>query len=207
MKENKAEPKAQTSLLKIFSTVLRDRSKSEQQFQTITPEMVKFFTRKELIEIVTHNFNGNVSQYNLVEMENEEILLLIGDDYRIISYVMSRWSKEVSQLPTKQEWLDAKINSIREPATSSDLQVSAEGTSQENLNNPLKSDSAENDGEHGSASENQITDITATQQSVETEGNKNPEGSESPKSSDKKLSEKEPEEKPSSKKPEKAKNT
>ena len=205
MKENKAEPTAQTSLLKIFSTMLRDRSKSEQQFQTITPEMVKFFTRKELIEIVTHNFNGNVSQYNLVEMENEEILLLIGDDYRIISYVMSRWSKEISQLPTKQEWLDDKINSIREPATSSDLQVSAEGTSQENLNTSMESGTVENREVIGSASENQITDIT-TQQSVENEGNKNPEGSESPKSSDKKLLEKKQEETPSSKKPEKAKN-
>ena len=206
MKENKAEPTAQTSLLKIFSTVLKDRSKSEQQFQTITPEMVKFFTRKELIEIVTHNFNGNVSQYNLVEMENEEILLLIGDDYRIISYVMSRWSKEISQLPTKQEWLDDKINSIREPATSSDLQVSAEGTSQENLNTSMESGTVENREVIGSASENQITDIT-TQQSVETESNKNSEDLESPKSSDKKLPEKKQEETPSSKKPEKAKNT
>ena len=206
MKENKAEPTAQTSLLKIFSTVLRDRSKSEQQFQTITPEMVKFFTRKELIEIVTHNFNGNVSQYNLVEMENEEILLLIGDDYRIISYVMSRWSKEISQLPTKQEWLDDKINSIREPATSSDLQVSAEGTSQENLNTSMESGTTENQEVNGSVSENQITDTKATPQSVETESNKNPEGSESPKSSDKKLLEKKQEETPSSKKPEKAKN-
>lgn len=206
MKENKAEATAQTSLLKIFSTVLKDRSKSEQQFQTITPEMVKFFTRKELIEIVTHNFNGNVSQYNLVEMENEEILLLIGDDYRIISYVMSRWSKEVSQLPTKQEWLDAKINSIREPATSSNSQISTEGTTQENLNTPLKSGTVENEEMKGSISEKPITGTTATQQSVETEGNPNSEGSESPKASNKQLPEKKTEEKPSSKKPEKAKN-
>ncbi|THV60741.1 hypothetical protein [Chryseobacterium candidae] len=205
MKENKAEATAQTSLLKIFSTVLKDRSKSEQQFQTITPEMVKFFTRKELIEIVTHNFNGNVSQYNLVEMENEEILLLIGDDYRIISYVMSRWSKEVSQLPTKQEWLDAKINSIREPA--SDSKVSAERTAQENLNTSMESDTVENEDVKGSVSEKPITDTKATQPSVETEGNPNSEGSESPKSSDKQLPEKKTEEKPSSKKTEKAKNT
>ncbi|NMR34926.1 hypothetical protein HIO71_12090 [Chryseobacterium aquaticum] len=207
MKENKAESTAQNSLLKIFSTVLRDRSKSEQQFQTITPEMVKFFTRKKLIEIVTHNFNGNVSQYNLVEMENEEILLLIGDDYRIISYVMSRWSKEISQLPTKQEWLDAKINSIREPAPASDSQVSAEGISQENLNTTSESDTTKNQEANGTVSENQITNTTATQQFVETEGNTNAEGSESPKSSDKKLLEKKQEETPSSKKPEKAKNT
>ncbi|MBB4807108.1 hypothetical protein HNP38_002412 [Chryseobacterium defluvii] len=207
MKENKAEPTAQTSLLKIFSTVLRDRSKSEQQFQTITSEMVRFFTRKELIEIVTHNFNGNVSQYNLVEMENEEILLLIGDDYRIISYVMSRWSKEISQLPTKQEWLDAKINSIREPALASDSQVSAQGTAQENLNTTSESGTMKNQEANGSVSENQITDITETQQSVENAGNTNPEGSKSPKSSDKQLPEKKTEEKLSSKKPEKAKNT
>ena len=117
MNENK------TALLKIFSTVLKDRVKSEPQYQSISTEMVKHFSRKELIEIITHNFEGEVpSEFNLVEMENNELLQLIGDDFKIISYVMSRWSKEVSQLPTLQEWMHSKVHSSPEKVTEENLE-------------------------------------------------------------------------------------
>ena len=120
-----------TELLKRFSIVLKERSKSEPQYQTISPEMLKFFSRKELIEIITHNFGGNVpEEHNLVEMENNELLLLIGDDFNIISYVMSNWSKETSGLPTKQEWINSKIssepeNKIGEKSTPENLKIDA----------------------------------------------------------------------------------
>lgn len=105
MNENK------TALLKIFSAVLKDRAKTELQYQLISPEMLKFFSRKELIEIITHNCDGEFpSDYNLAEMENEELLQLIGDDFSIISYVMSKWSKEAAMLPSKKEWMDSKIH-------------------------------------------------------------------------------------------------
>ena len=105
MNENK------TALLKIFSAVLKDRAKSELQYQLISPEMLKFFSRKELIEIITHNCDGQFpADYNLAEMENEELLQLIGDDFSIISYVMSKWSKEAVTLPTKKQWMDSKIH-------------------------------------------------------------------------------------------------
>ncbi|GAB1345647.1 hypothetical protein MASR1M29_21810 [Cloacibacterium normanense] len=117
MNENK------TALLKIFSTVLKDRVKSEPQYQSISTEMVKHFSRKELIEIITHNFEGEVpSEFNLVEMENNELLQLIGDDFKIISYVMSKWSKEVSQLPTLQEWMHSKVHSSPEKVTEENLE-------------------------------------------------------------------------------------
>ena len=112
-----------TALLKIFSAVLKDRVKSEPQYQSISTEMVKHFSRKELIEIITHNFEGEVpSEFNLVEMENNELLQLIGDDFKIISYVMSRWSKEVSQLPTLQEWMHSKVHSSPEMVTEENLE-------------------------------------------------------------------------------------
>lgn len=112
-----------TALLKIFSAVLKDRVKSEPQYQSISTEMVKHFSRKELIEIITHNFEGEVpSEFNLVEMENNELLQLIGDDFKIISYVMSRWSKEVSQLPTLQEWMHSKVHSSPEKVTEENLE-------------------------------------------------------------------------------------
>ena len=105
MNENK------TALLKIFSAVLKDRAKSELQYQLISPEMLKFFSRKELIEIITHNCDGQFpADHNLAEMENEELLQLIGDDFSIISYVMSKWSKEAVTLPTKKQWMDSKIH-------------------------------------------------------------------------------------------------
>ena len=105
MNENKI------ALLKIFSIILKDRAKSEIQYQDISPEMLKFFSRKELIEIITHNCDGQFPQdYNLAEMENEELLQLIGDDFSIISYVMSKWSKEAAMLPTKKQWIDSKIH-------------------------------------------------------------------------------------------------
>ena len=117
MNENK------TALLKIFSAVLKDRVKSEPQYQSISTEMVKHFSRKELIEIITHNFEGEVpSEFNLVEMENNELLQLIGDDFKIISYVMSKWSKEVSQLPTLQEWMHSKVHSSPEKVTEENLE-------------------------------------------------------------------------------------
>ena len=104
MNENKI------ALLKIFSIILKDRAKSEIQYQNISPEMLKFFSRKELIEIITHNCDGQFPQdYNLAEMENEELLQLIGDDFSIISYVMSKWSKEAVTLPTKKQWMDSKV--------------------------------------------------------------------------------------------------
>lgn len=96
MKENKL------ALMKLFSLVLKDRAKSEAEFREISPEMVKFFSRKELIEIITKIFNGNVpEEHNLVEMENAGLLRLIGDDLYIISYVTEIWSKEVAFLPLK----------------------------------------------------------------------------------------------------------
>ena len=88
------------SLLKIFSVILREKAKSETEFRSISPEMVKHFSRKELIEIITKIYDGKVPQeYNLMEMENDELLKLISDDMHIISYVTQKWSKEVATLP------------------------------------------------------------------------------------------------------------
>lgn len=185
MNENK------TALLKIFSAVLKDRVKSEPQYQSISTEMVKHFSRKELIEIITHNFEGEVpSEYNLVEMENNELLQLIGDDFKIISYVMSRWSKEVSQLPTFQEWMHSKVHSSPEKEIEEKLESKSEETASENL-------------EHTPISETVSEKQNSTSESTKKEV------SESPKHLDvssevKKLEEKQnfnPDSKPASEKP------
>ena len=150
MNENK------TALLKIFSAVLKDRAKSELQYQLISPEMLKFFSRKELIEIITHNCDGQFpADYNLAEMENEELLQLIGDDFSIISYVMSKWSKEAVMLPTKKQWMDSKIHTapIEEvtdnpsvPTKSQTIEMGAENSEQKNQEVALDSKTASKKG-------------------------------------------------------------
>ncbi|MDD2987128.1 hypothetical protein [Flavobacterium sp.] len=98
MNENKQ------SLMKLFSLVLKNRAKSEPEFREISPEMVKFFSRKELIEIITMIFDGNVPEkHNLVEMENDGLLKLIGDDLYIISYVTQKWCEQIADLPLKPD--------------------------------------------------------------------------------------------------------
>ncbi len=90
------------ALMKLFSLILKERSKAEAEYREINPDMVKFFSRKELIEIITKIFDGNVPQeHNLVELENDGLLKIIGDDLYIISYVTEKWSKEVASLPLK----------------------------------------------------------------------------------------------------------
>lgn len=94
MKENKQ------ALMKLFSLVLKDRAKDEKQTKQISPELLKYFSRKELIEIINHIYDGVIpEEYELVDMENSELLKVIGDDYSIISYVTNKWSKEVSSAP------------------------------------------------------------------------------------------------------------
>jgi len=94
MKENKQ------SLMKLFSLVLKTRAKEEKQTKQISPDLLKYFSRKELIEIINHIYDGVIpEEYELVDMENGELLKVIGDDFSIISYVTNKWSKEASSAP------------------------------------------------------------------------------------------------------------
>ncbi|MDO3425504.1 hypothetical protein QWT87_11435 [Chryseobacterium sp. APV1] len=169
MNENK------TALLKIFSAVLKERVKSEPQYQSISTEMVKHFSRKELIEIITHNFEGEVpSEYNLVEMENNELLQLIGDDFKIISYMMSRWSKEMSQLPTLQEWMHSKVHSSPEKETEENVESKSEETASENLENPLTSETVSENSDKPNSESPKPSDVSSEANKLEEKQNFNP---------------------------------
>jgi len=117
------------ALMKIFSFVFKERSKAEIEYREISPEILKFFSRKELIEIITNKiYNGQVPpEHNLVEMENAELLKLIGDDLYIISYATEKWSKEVSSLPTRPT-VEERLAHIRKPANQSEEQKKNAGT-------------------------------------------------------------------------------
>jgi hypothetical protein len=169
MNENK------TALLKIFSAVLKERVKSEPQYQSISTEMVKHFSRKELIEIITHNFEGEVpSEYNLVEMENNELLQLIGDDFKIISYVMSKWSKEVSLLPSLQEWMHSKVHSSPEKETEENVESKSEETASENLENPPTSETASENSDQPNSESPESLDVSSEANKLEEKQNFNP---------------------------------
>lgn len=93
------------ALHKIFSAVLKERSKAQHEFREISPEILRHFSRKELIEIITSKiYNGVVPpEINLVEMENGELLSIIGDDMYIIAYVSEKWCEGVLSLPTRNQ--------------------------------------------------------------------------------------------------------
>ncbi|WP_298507403.1 hypothetical protein [uncultured Kordia sp.] len=112
------------SLLKIFSGILKRRSSTENNTLEVTSLLIKYFKRKELIEIITSIYNGSIpKEYNLVEMENEELLNVIADDMFVISYVTYNWSKEILEKrkevkTVKTEPQKPKANGKQTPQTS-----------------------------------------------------------------------------------------
>ncbi|REE80692.1 hypothetical protein BX611_2344 [Lutibacter oceani] len=84
----------ENSLMKYFSMVLRKRANGEvRTIKDFGNDLTKYLNRKELIEIISKKFNGSIpKEFNLVEMENEELLEVVGDEMYIISYVTEKWS-------------------------------------------------------------------------------------------------------------------
>lgn len=88
-------------LMKHFSVFLKNRASGK-----ITPKdgvsdsLLKHFSRKELIEVLTRKGNGKIpSEWNIAELENEELLSLIGDEMFILSYYVEQWAKGSNVIP------------------------------------------------------------------------------------------------------------
>ncbi len=91
-------------LMKHFASVLRNRALGKETEPAISKTIAYYLSRKELIEILKKKFDGSIPKtHNLVELENEELLELIGDELFIISYVTEKWSREPRQANTKKE--------------------------------------------------------------------------------------------------------
>lgn len=85
------------NLLKHFASVLRGRAIGNLKTPSISKNVAKYFSRKELIEIIKNRFGGTIpKEHDLIEMENTELLSLIGDELFIISYITQKWSEEIS---------------------------------------------------------------------------------------------------------------
>lgn len=89
------------SLLKIFSVLLKKKAseKVPMETKTISPVLIKYFTRKELVEMVSLTYGQELPEgKNLLELENSEILNLIESDYQIILYMCEKWLKEEKEI-------------------------------------------------------------------------------------------------------------
>ena len=90
------------ALMKLFSLMLKNRAKEGKPYKQISYDLLKFFSRKELIEIINHIYDGVIpEEYQLVDMENADLLKVIDDDFSIISFVTNKWSKEVLPAPVE----------------------------------------------------------------------------------------------------------
>lgn len=83
-----------TNLMKHFATILRNRAVGRND-ASLDPVILKYLSRKELIEIIREKFSGTIpKQYDLIELENGELLSIIEDDMYIIAYCTKKWSRE-----------------------------------------------------------------------------------------------------------------
>lgn len=109
-------------LMKYFGTVLKNRALGKETNNLMTRNLPFYFTRKELIEIITKRFNGNIpKEHNLVELEKKELLALVGDEMYIIAYLTGQWSEEIEKkVVTPKAKTDGKqISKTSKPAKSS----------------------------------------------------------------------------------------
>ncbi|HAQ69837.1 MAG TPA: hypothetical protein DCR48_02575 [Flavobacteriales bacterium] len=101
---DKTQQQNTQELQKYFATVLRKRSKGEVKTESIDPSIIKFFTRKELINILTQKYDGKLpKEVNLIELENEDLLQLIEDELMILAYLLPKWIAEELEAQTQDK--------------------------------------------------------------------------------------------------------
>lgn len=97
-------------LMKHFASVLRGRALGKLKTPSIDPNVSRYFSRKQLIDIINKRFDGSIpKEHNLVEMENEELVALIEDEMYIISYVTETWTRESREANNKNTFSKEKV--------------------------------------------------------------------------------------------------
>ncbi|PHS65768.1 MAG: hypothetical protein COB12_06765 [Flavobacterium sp.] len=132
------------NLMKHFASVLRARALGTQKAPSISDKVAIYFSRKELIEIIKSRFGGTIpKEYNLIEMENQELISLIGDELFMISYMTGKWSKEISfggdspqinknESPTQKKELLSKMDTAIEKSVNKEAKTSNKRTPKSN---------------------------------------------------------------------------
>jgi len=81
-------------LLKHFSLVLRNRANGNNE--PISPTLLKYLSRKDLVEVIRKIHNGNIpKELDLTLLENEELLTIIKDELFVISFITEKWTREI----------------------------------------------------------------------------------------------------------------
>ncbi|MCF2221056.1 hypothetical protein H9Q08_17355 [Chryseobacterium sp. PS-8] len=138
------------SLLKIFSVLLKKKAaeKEPSSAKTISPVLIKYFSRKELVEMVSQTYGEQLPEgKNLLELENEEILNLIESDFQIIIYMCEKWLKEEQQ---------QKQNPA--PALENNDSSAGENQSTESLISENTEESSEENAKENSSSDTEFHD-------------------------------------------------
>ncbi|WP_452597555.1 hypothetical protein [Pontimicrobium sp. MEBiC01747] len=85
-------------LMKHFATVLKNLSLGKTTDNMISENLVHYFSRKALLEMVHKRFNGKIpKEINLVEAEKQDLLSFIGNELYIITYTVEKWCKEIQK--------------------------------------------------------------------------------------------------------------
>lgn len=96
-------------LLKHFSLVLRNRANGN--IEPISPTLLKYLSRKDLVEVILKIHNGNIpKELDLTLLENEELLAIIKDEMFIISFITDKWCKEQKLVPDEKGRLLKKMD-------------------------------------------------------------------------------------------------
>jgi hypothetical protein len=125
-------------MMKHFATVLRKRSSEKQLTKQISPDLIQYLSRKELINIISRMHGGTIpEEHNLVELENDGLLKLIGDELYIIAYVTEQWSKETVAAPppvkTAASGTNLEKNATGTPAAKNDSRETAKKQDEKKL--------------------------------------------------------------------------
>jgi len=93
---NIKERKLIVYFLKIqLDTLLNNKNKN------LSPVFQDFFSRAELIEILEHShFDQDLEKRQIENLENSELLELIGDDYSILQYYIEKIESGITATPT-----------------------------------------------------------------------------------------------------------
>lgn len=93
----------QEYLLKHFASVLRATALGKEVKPVIDTNVAHCLTRRDLIQIVKKQFGGTIpKEHDLVEMEKPELLKLIDNELRIISYMTEKWCSELPLISKKE---------------------------------------------------------------------------------------------------------
>lgn len=100
-----------TNLMKHFATILRNRAVGRND-ASLDHVILKYLSRKELIEIIREKFSGTIpKEYDLIELENKELLSIIEDDMYIIAYCTKKWCGASPLTGTKKTEKKATVKS------------------------------------------------------------------------------------------------